>query len=364
MRISVITVCLNSKKTIERTIQSVVNQKIKDLEYIIIDGGSNDGTQEIIKKYEDYISYWISEPDNGLFFAMNKGIEKATGDIIAILNSDDYYESDTLAKVHNYFQKNIDIVCGDEYVISNEIKTVLRFKYGEEKEIHKRIIYCHPAFFVKKSAYEKVGLFNTKYKYSSDYEWMIRAYDNNLKILKVNDIFTNCEDGGFGNSHLYEATIEQRNAALEHSLSVEMDEDIEKYYSIQLEYVKYIENYNKLLKQKKINVVDIYRKLSDILEIDINKKIYIWGVGRNGDRAFNFFEKIRINLEGFIDSNISIKKKRGLFVYSPNEIKNNSYIIITPFEYRSEIKKQIDDLRLLDVKYFDLYMVVNCIMDS
>ena len=94
MKISVITVCYNSSATIERTIQSVIRQNYSDLEYIIIDGGSTDGTLDVIAKYQPYISLCISEPDNGIYDAMNKGLERTTGDVVAFLNSDDWYERD------------------------------------------------------------------------------------------------------------------------------------------------------------------------------------------------------------------------------------------------------------------------------
>lgn len=359
MKVSVITVCLNSKKTLERTILSVLNQKIKNLEYIIIDGNSSDGTQEIIKKYENRISYWTSESDNGLFFAMNKGIEKATGDIIAILNSDDYYEPDTLVRVCDYFKDDVDIVCGDEYVITNGIKKLLKINYNEQKEIHKRIIYCHPAFFVRKSAYKKVGLFNTKYVYSSDYEWMIRAYDNNLKILKVNDVFTNCEDGGFGSSHPYEAVTEQRDAALEHALNEEMKDEIKEFYISELEHAKYIQNYNRIMNSQEI---DIDEKIKN-MGFNEDRPLYLWGTGRNGERALFLCKKLRIVIKGFIDSNILIKEKKGVPVYSPKELKDGINIIITPFEYSAEIKRTIGELGFSDIKYWDLYAFVNDIVD-
>ena len=106
MRISVITVCFNSKETLEQTIKSVVGQEYEDKEYIVIDGGSTDGTVDILKKYAEQIAFWLSEPDEGIYDAMNKGIKHATGDVIAFLNSDDWYEPDTLTRVAGYFLSN------------------------------------------------------------------------------------------------------------------------------------------------------------------------------------------------------------------------------------------------------------------
>ena len=115
MNISIITVCLNSEFTIEQTIRSVIDQDYPTIEYIIIDGKSNDNTREVIKRYEDKISKIISEDDEGMYFAINKGIQLATGDIIGILNSDDFYVDDkVISKVVNEFiSKNVDAVYAD-----------------------------------------------------------------------------------------------------------------------------------------------------------------------------------------------------------------------------------------------------------
>ncbi len=114
MKISVITVCFNSEKTIARTIESVINQHYSDLEYIIIDGGSKDKTVEIINKYRNELSYFISEPDQGISDAFNKGIRVATGDIIGIINSDDWYENGIFKLVNEMFLQNkeIDVLVG------------------------------------------------------------------------------------------------------------------------------------------------------------------------------------------------------------------------------------------------------------
>ena len=109
MKLSIITVSLNNKDTIEQTIRSVLSQTYNNVEYIVIDGGSTDGTVDIIKKYEDKISYWVSESDKGIYDAMNKGIRKATGDIVGILNADDFYvDENVLEKVVKCFEKEKD----------------------------------------------------------------------------------------------------------------------------------------------------------------------------------------------------------------------------------------------------------------
>ena len=149
MKITVITVCYNSEKTIEKTIKSVINQDHVDKEYIIIDGASTDSTLDIIKKYENYITKWVSEPDHGIFDAMNKGISLATGDIIAFLNSDDWYMDGALSAVHHEFiSKKCDCVCCDNYVIDFEGNQSMHDASNVSlDDMYKRMIYYHSAIF-------------------------------------------------------------------------------------------------------------------------------------------------------------------------------------------------------------------------
>lgn len=340
MKMSVITVCLNSANTLERTIVSVLNQGIEELEYIIIDGNSTDGTKDIIKKYEKYISYWVSESDEGLFGAMNKGIEKATGDIVAIINSDDFYEKGALKRVIKYFHKNkIDILTGNEYIVGKNGKREAMFHYDSMDEIHKRIIFMHPAFFVKRVCYTKIGLFDTKYKFSADYDWMIRAYDAGFLILDVDDFFTSCSDGGIGSSNTLAATVEQKEIALQYT----NDKEIELYYLDRINYVKFREIYKKLVEIYDCKFWDKLReKAYKILQIiEQEGDIYIWGIGINGVRIYELFKLMKINITGFVESQKSKDYFLNIPVVSPDEIKSGSSVFITPFEYKEEIENEI-----------------------
>lgn len=180
LRVSIITVCYNSSETIESTIQSVISQDYSNIEYIIVDGKSTDNTLQIIEKYRSKISKIISEQDDGIYYALNKGIEAATGDIIALLHSDDFYSSpQIISKVVKLFiEQNIDTVYGDlQYVDRTEISKIKRnWKSGEYKEglFLKGWMPPHPAFFVRTSCYEKYGAFNTSLRSASDYELMLR----------------------------------------------------------------------------------------------------------------------------------------------------------------------------------------------
>lgn len=180
MKVSIITVVFNNKGTIEHTIESVLSQNYKNIEYIIIDGGSTDGTVDIIKKYEDRLAYWVSEPDDGLYDAMNKGIKAATGDIVGILNSDDIYaDSSVIEETVNVLSKEkVDTCYGDlVYVDKNNTQKVIRqWKSGNflRDRFKRGWMPPHPTFFVKREIYQKYGLFNTNFPIAADYELMLR----------------------------------------------------------------------------------------------------------------------------------------------------------------------------------------------
>ena len=167
-KISVITVTKNSEKFLEENINSLKNQTYKNFEHIIIDGKSTDGTLEIIKKHKDKIDYWVSEPDKGLYDAMNKGIEVCTGDIIGILNSDDIYFSEALKFVNQYFteQENLDFLFG-----TVEKHKLMHGYYPEKIKWTFGFYTTHSVgFFIKKSSQMKIGFYDTRYKYSADYD--------------------------------------------------------------------------------------------------------------------------------------------------------------------------------------------------
>ena len=191
MKISIITVCYNSASTIHDTFESVLNQTYSDIDYIIVDGNSNDGTISIIKEYEPKFNgkmRWISEPDNGLYDAMNKGIKIANGDIIGILNSDDYYASNNvLALVINTISKrNIDSCYGNLLYIKKN-RPYRFWKAGEKKSFKLGWMPPHPSFFVRRNIYEKYGLFRLDCGVNADYELMLRF----LEVYNISTIWLN-----------------------------------------------------------------------------------------------------------------------------------------------------------------------------
>ena len=203
-KISIITVTKNSEKYLEKNILSIDKQKYKNYEHIIIDGQSKDKTIDIINKNKNKIKYFISEKDNGLYDAMNKGIKKSSGDIIGILNSDDVYYNETLNIVNKYFNKykNLDFLFGSVY------KHKLLYGYYPKKIKWTFGFYsAHSVgFFIKKEAQKKVGLYNTKYQYSADYDLFYRLIVKkkmNGKATKKNEIFGRFRSGGLSSRIRY-----------------------------------------------------------------------------------------------------------------------------------------------------------------
>lgn len=183
--ISIITVVYNGSKTLEQTIQSVINQSYKNIEYIIIDGGSTDGTIDIIKKHEKDISHWTSEPDQGLYDAMNKGIALAKGELIGMINSDDWYELDAVKIIVDAYLENPHkcIFHGDRYDIDN-IGNRRKYKFNKSnfKFIYFSMTYNHPSMFIHNNIY-KIYKYNIEFKSIADYEFVLKVF------LKNSDFF-------------------------------------------------------------------------------------------------------------------------------------------------------------------------------
>lgn len=180
MKVSIITVTYNSAKYVEDCINSIIRQNYSNIEYIVVDGKSSDGTLDIIKKYSPYITRWISEEDRGMYDALNKGMQIATGDVIGILNSDDVLASaDVISEIVNCFQQNnVESLYGDlVYVEPTDLQKVLRFWKGLPYE-RSRFKYgwmpAHPTFYIRRELIEKYGGYESHYFTAADFEFMAR----------------------------------------------------------------------------------------------------------------------------------------------------------------------------------------------
>lgn len=195
---SIITVCFNSEKTIEKTIESVLNQTYKNIEYLIIDGNSMDGTMEIVKKYEPLFEgrmKWVSEPDKGIYDAMNKGIRMASGKLIGIINSDDYYEPTAVEDMISAMSDEAyQILYGFLRTLSDGVER--NISIGSHLFLREGMI-AHPTCFVTKQLYDELGTYDTQFVSAADYDFMLRMAENQDVYFKpVYKLIANFATGG------------------------------------------------------------------------------------------------------------------------------------------------------------------------
>lgn len=206
MKISIITATYNSASTVKITFDSVLAQTYKDIEYIVIDGLSKDNTVDIIKEYEPKFNgrmRWVSEKDKGLYDAMNKGIAMATGDVVGILNSDDFYTSNDILQVvaNNMSASGVDAVYGDIHFVNDEnLDKCVRY-YSSRIFCRRLMRYgfmpAHPSFYCKREVYTKYGAFNTKYKIGADFESLLRyIFVNRINTKYIKRDFVTMRTGG------------------------------------------------------------------------------------------------------------------------------------------------------------------------
>lgn len=202
MKLSIITINLNNGDGLRKTIQSVLSQEYVDFEYIIIDGGSQDDSVEIIKEYDNRINYWISEPDTGIYDAMNKGIVKSKGEYLLFINSGDFLSENILNRIISSDSLNSDIIYGNAFVV---------FKNGERelfippKELTFSTFFngtiCHQATFIKKELFKKYGMYNDRYRIVSDWLFFIKAIVfGNVMVRYIDEMISTVDGHGIGTS--------------------------------------------------------------------------------------------------------------------------------------------------------------------
>lgn len=222
MKISIITVTYNSASTIEQTIQSVLNQSYTNIEYIIVDGVSTDGTLDILNRYKSRIHKIVSEKDKGIYDALNKGIDLATGDVIGILHSDDFYmSSNIIENVANSFNQNqCDALYANLYYVDKDNTDKIKRKWHSgnysEGSFLNGWMPPHPTFFVKKEIYNKFGKFDLQFTSAADYELMLRfIHKNKIKLAYLNEFIVKMRVGGKSNvtvKNRVTANMEDRKA--------------------------------------------------------------------------------------------------------------------------------------------------------
>ncbi len=212
-KISIVTITFNSESTVEDTIKSVVSQDYPNLEYIIIDGGSKDGTLEIVDRYRDRIAKVVSEPDEGISDAFNKGIKNATGDVVGIINSDDILLPGALSAVAAAYEEGVGVYRGNIYVWDSESNTKI-LAYPSMKfplRTFKKRIVCHQSTFVAKSVYEKYGCFKTHFKFMMDVDLLVRLYEARVRFKYIPAELAMFRLGGVTSSSFLKKTGELEN---------------------------------------------------------------------------------------------------------------------------------------------------------
>ena len=354
MKITVITVCLNSAETIEKTVKSVAAQECSELEYIVVDGGSTDGTLDILKNYKSAIDILVSESDQGIFDAMNKGIGLSTGDIIAFLNSDDWYEKDALKIVEEAFDdKSCDCVCCDNYVVRRCGDTV--YYNGTQEPIHNvyfRMIYFHSAIFCKRQFFKKKGNFDLKYKIAADYEWFLRVIKQGAKVHTIHKPVFTFSYGGISSVNDIECGKEAREIALFH-LPPSMQEYKDKIEDRFREVILCSTDYA-VLRTK-------------FLQILGDETIILWGAGVRGKQCAEWFYKMGFRVEAIVDSNQELwgKTEKTIKIHSPRILRNKaSNLIITPDKYVEDIREKVRNIGNEKIHIYVLRLLCREVADN
>lgn len=346
-KVSIITVVYNGAKTIEQTIKSVLGQTYQNIEYIVIDGGSDDGTQQIVESFRASIACFVSEADNGIFDAMNKGIQQATGDVIGIINSDDWYSDDAVENaVQCMIQEDVEVIYGKSINVYPDGRERLGIMEPLETIWYKMIV-PHPTVFVKRSIYERLGIFSLKYKLGADYELILRFYSQHVKFGYVDQTMAYFRIGGRSTQGLTKLLEEHKNIAMEYIDLCPYEEKLEK-----LEKTYEWLFFSAWIRKGKL--------LSEMLKKYFSTnflQLGIFGTGIWGERCFEIIKDSGIKIDFFVDNNSSKwnQKFHGIKVISPTKLGSGKVnILIAVEENWLEIKQQLEMLNNETLNYISL----------
>lgn len=345
MLFSVITVVYNAVDTIEKTINSVLSQENANIEYIIIDGGSTDGTVDIIRKYEKRLKYWVSEPDKGIYDAMNKGLYHATGNIVSFINSGDVYLEKAFSKVAGYFFDNpqIDILCGEVYISNaGTLKRRTRRKFDDVNQLRTgQMLFCHQGIFSRRDRFE--GGFDVTYSISSDYEWLLRNYYQKARIVYASDFLAIFANDGVSYKNRIELIRQARKIAHDKN-----QEAFEKNCISRDEYDDIEEKITFNMKNAIIDACDSSHVCIDdeIIKEYMNKSVAIFGTGDFGTKCIILLRKCGVEPKMAFDNDI---KKVGSFCHDVpikglEYLKKADVIFITSMFFSEDIYSQLIDL--------------------
>ena len=247
MKVSVITVTRNSAGSLPDALRSVAQQSHSEIEHIVIDGASTDNTSEVMSLYGDHVTRFVSEPDLGIYDAMNKGLRSVTGDVVGFINADDRYaDPQVLARIVEIMEaENLDIIFGDvAFFRGDDARSIIR-RYRSDRFQPSLLSWgwmpAHPAFFMRREIYERIGAFKTDYKIAGDFEMMIRIFQNqNLKFKHISQILVLMRTGGVSNAgwkNMCTLNIEVLRACRENNIATNIFKILSKYPLKLLEYV-------------------------------------------------------------------------------------------------------------------------------
>lgn len=253
MTISIITATYNSGQTLTDTLESVLRQSYTDIDYVIVDGGSKDNTLDIIRRYEPRFEgrmRWISEPDKGIYDAMNKGIRMATGDVVGLLNSDDFYTSnDVLEHVARALSDpNVDAIYGDiHYVNDDDLTHCVRYyssRVFSRGLMRLGFMPAHPSFYCRRTIYEKHGLFDTSLRVAADFENLLRLiFVNRIRTKYIPEDFVTMRTGGASSSGM----VSHKRILKEHMVAYKQNG---VYSNLFLEGLRYLYKIGEILVSK------------------------------------------------------------------------------------------------------------------
>lgn len=332
-KVSIITVCKNSGATIRETIESVLHQTYRNIEYIIVDGKSTDKTLDIIEEYiplSDGRLKYITEKDKGIYDAMNKGIACATGDMIGIINSDDWYEPDAVEKVVQCFEStDADAVYGEIWLIDQ----------NGEREHHTSdsMFPPHPSTFIKREIYKKYGMFDLNYPIASDRDLLLRFMAEGIRFERIDGILANFRRTGISNTRnlecakeSYEIDLKYLGRCPEYILNRAAIE--EKYERDKLLYIS--KSHPQIIRE----VLEEANCVSD--------GVVIFGVGNCGKELMSILRECNVPIYFFVDNDKSKwgLEFQGIKIYSPEILRKFSgHIIVTVTKFQQDICRQLQN---------------------
>lgn len=356
IRFSIVTVCLNSKKSIARTIDSVLSQR-GYVQYIIIDGGSTDGTIDIINQYQSRISVIISEEDNGIYDAMNKAIKYCKGDVVAFINSDDWYVEGIIEKVAAVFQeRKPDIVVGDYFSVDNQIVKKKNQGHIGIKDIKAGIMFCHQSVFCRKTLFDEIGIFDTQYKISADYDWLLRAVTLGKRIEHITKPVCYFSSGGISDRNESLRIQEVYEIAMKHVRKC--DDELIRRIKLRREYSLKCIKINEMIMERKWDKI-----ADDIKKFSKDKGLYLFGLSIYTEFALEMCLSQGIFIKGIIDNDSKQwgKQFHNINITSPDSLKKKKErVLIISARYIPEIEEQLtmwdykrgmDYIVLLDICY-------------